>query len=525
LMETFPIYSLAIKDKDGNLEICPYFNSPLSLFAQNAAMKEEISKEYNIPERSIQGFIGPWENKRLKEFDGDVSRFLVVRLFPSRTNQMGITVVEPGDENTQDVSVLSGKVDVRKLEFFQTSDTDAYQYSGGLNKTTQGMMEFREMFKAKIKMLNPLLFAIQEHNYQPTENFGALPYYGITLAHSNEAEWDKFRNNKDNEAFLDRVCIIKVPYVLRTDEEEKIYGKVIKSSQLHAAPVAPGTLRMLAQFAVLSRLNDPKTSRIESKMKVYNGENLKEKDPSAKTFYEYHQDIDNRREGFTGISTRWASKVLSEVFNQDPKEVGADPVHLLYTLKERLKKSDLKPEEEERLQVFIRDIITKNYREFLDKEIRKAYLESYKDFGQNLFDKYVMWATSWVDDQEYMDKDTGIIQNKEQLNSELEKIEKAADIVNEKDFRNEIVRYVLRYNRDNGGKNPDWRSYEKLRNVIEKRMFAKTDELLPVISFNSKGTEEEKKKHNEFVQHMRDAGYTDNQIRRVVEWYIKSQNT
>ncbi len=115
--------------------------------------------------------------------------FRVQKLMPSRLRQIGIAKTEPGDENNQDISSLVGKVDIRKLEMHAQNDPDAYSYSGGLNRANQGMLEFVEMFKAPIKMLHPLLTATQEGNYIGTENIGAIPFQGIILAHSNEAEW------------------------------------------------------------------------------------------------------------------------------------------------------------------------------------------------------------------------------------------------------------------------------------------------------------------------------------------------
>ena len=155
--------------------------------------------------------ISPWAIKRLDEFGGDISKFSVVKMMPSKLRQIGIAKTEPGDENNQDISSLVGKVDIRKLENFSQADPDAYCYSGGLNRTTQGLLEFVEMFKAPIKVLHPLLTATQEGNYLGTENFGAFPFQGIVLAHSNEAEWQQFKNNRNNEAFLDRICVVKVP--------------------------------------------------------------------------------------------------------------------------------------------------------------------------------------------------------------------------------------------------------------------------------------------------------------------------
>ena len=178
----------------------------------------------------------------------------------------------------------------------------------------RGILEFVEMFKAPIKMLHPLLTATQEGNYLGTENIGAIPFQGIILAHSNEAEWQSFRNNRTNEAFLDRVSVVKVPYCLRVTEESKIYQKLISGSALAEAPCAPHTLEMLARFAVLSRLKPHANSKPFAKMRVYDGENIRETDPKVKTMQEY-RDTAGVDEGMDGISTRFAYKVLSATFN------------------------------------------------------------------------------------------------------------------------------------------------------------------------------------------------------------------
>ena len=195
--------------------------------------------------------------------------------------QICIAKTEPGDENNQDVSSLVGKVDIRKLEFFSQNDPDAYSYSGGLNRTTQGLMEFVEMFKAPIKMLHPLLTSTQEGNYVGSENIGGIPYQGIVLAHSNEAEWQSFKNNRNNEAFIDRISVIKVPYCLRATEERKIYEKLLLNSELANAPCAPSTLDILSRFSTLSRLKPHENSNLYSKMRVYDGESLKDGDAAA----------------------------------------------------------------------------------------------------------------------------------------------------------------------------------------------------------------------------------------------------
>jgi serine protein kinase len=514
LMETYPIYVLKAGD-----ELSPVFESPLGLFDPDRT-GSLLEDRYSIPRRRLTGIMSPWCLKRLDAFDGDISRFRVQRIMPSRLRQIGIAKTEPGDENNQDISSLVGKVDIRKLEMHSQNDPDAYSYSGGLNRANQGMLEFVEMFKAPIKMLHPLLTATQEGNYIGTENIGAIPFQGIILAHSNEAEWQTFRNNKNNEAFIDRIYVIKVPYCLRVSEEQKIYEKLVIGSELAAAPCAPATLEMLARFSVLSRLKKHENSTVFSKMRIYDGESLKETDPRARSLQEY-KDSAGMEEGMDGASTRFAFKVLAATFNHDTTEVAADPVHLMYVLEQSIRREQMSQESEKRYLEFIKGELAPRYAEFIGNEIQKAYLESYHDYGQNLFDRYVSYADAWIEDIDFKDADTGQMLSRELLNQELTKVEKPAGIANPKDFRNEVVKFCLRARANNNGKNPSWTSYEKVREVIERRMFSHVEELLPVISFGSKKDGETEKKHTEFVERMTSRGYTERQVRRLVEWYMR----
>jgi len=514
LMERCPIYVL----KAGK-DISPLFESPLSLFDPES-MGPVLEDRYGIPQRRLTGLMSPWAVKRLDEFGGDITKFRVVRLMPSKLRQIGVSKTEPGDENNQDISSLVGKVDIRKLEVFSQNDPDAYSFSGGLNRSTQGILEFVEMFKAPIKMLHPLLTATQEGNYVGTENIGAMPFQGIILAHSNESEWQTFKNNKNNEAFIDRICVIKVPYCLRVTEEKRIYDKLIRSSDLANSPCAPATLEMLARFSVLSRLKQHENSSLFSKMRIYDGDTLKETDPKARSMQEY-RDAGGVDEGMDGISTRFAFKVLAATFNYDNTEVSADPVHLMYMLEQAIKREQFPEDTEKKYLEFIKGELAPRYAEFIGNEIQKAYLESYHDYGQNLFDRYVDYADAWIEDQDFKDPDTGQLMNRDLLNQELTKIEKPAGIANPKDFRNEVVKFALRARANNGGNNPSWTSYEKIREVIERRMFSQVEDLLPVISFGSKKDSETEKKHTDFVERMMDRGYTERQVRRLVEWYMR----
>ncbi len=514
LMEKYPIYVLKAGD-----HVSPVFESPLGLF-RSVELMELLSDKYGVEKHRMTGIMSPWAVKRLDEFGGDISKFEVVRLYPSKLRQIAVAKTEPGDENNQDISSLVGKVDIRKLEHFSQNDADAYSFSGGLCRANQGLLEFVEMFKAPIKVLHPLLTATQEGNYVGTETLGPIPFNGTILAHSNEAEWTVFKANRNNEAFLDRICVVTVPYSLRVTEETQIYKKLLSGSNLSEANTAPETLEMLAKFCVMTRLKEHENSNLTSKMRVYDGEKLKDTDPKAKTLQEY-KDTAGLDEGMTGISTRFAYKTLSETFNYDHTEVAADPVHLMFVLEQSIKREQYADEIEKKYLEFIKAELAPRYAEFIGKEIQKAYLESYGEYGQNLFDRYIAYADAWIEDQDFKDADTGQMLDRAALDNELSKIEKPAGIANPKDFRNEVVKFALRYRAQNDGKNPGWTAYEKIRSVIEKRMFTQVEDLLPVISFESKKDSDTQTKHTEFVKRMLARGYTPRQVRRLVEWYMR----
>jgi serine protein kinase len=186
-----------------------------------------------------------------------------------------------------------------------------------------------------------------------------------------------------------------------------------------------------------------------------------------------------------------------------------------------VRQEQLPADTETRYLEFIKGDLAPRYAEFIGNEIQKAYLESYHDYGQNLFDRYVAYADAWIEDLDFKDPDTGQLLDREVINQELTRIEKPAGIANPKDFRNEVVKFALRMRAANNGRNPSWTSYEKIRDVIERRMFSQVEDLLPVISFGSKKDSDTEKKHDDFVDRMIARGYTARQVRRLVEWYMR----
>ena len=235
-----------------------------------------------------------------------------------------------------------------------------------------------------------------------------------------------------------------MPYCLRVTEEQRIYEKLLQGSELANAQLRAERLwRCWRDSSVLSRLSPHANSTLFSKMRVYDGESLREVDPRARSVLEYREaaGID---EGMNGLSTRFAFKVLAATFNHDTVEIAADPVHLMYVLEQALRREQLPAETEKRYLEFIKGDLAPRYAEFIGNEIQKAYLESYQDYGQNLFDRYIDYADAWIEDQDFKDPDTGQLLDRELLNQELTKIEKPAGNRQPKDFRNEIVKFALR---------------------------------------------------------------------------------
>lgn len=511
LMEKIPVYVL---------DESPVFENPLSLFNPTDRYKEVLD-EFGIPESAVRTIPSPWAIERLtKDFKGQIKKFKVKKIYPSRLRQECIARIEPGDENNQDVSSLVGELDIRKLQDYPQNHPYAYTFSGGLNRGNNGMVEMVEMFKTPIKMLHPLLTATQDKHYAGTKAIGSIPFDGIIMAHSNESEWQQFKNNKTNEAFLDRVYLVKVPYCTRVNQEVDIYKKLLDKSELSAAPCAPGTLELLAQFCVMSRLIEPENSALFSKMRVYNGENIKNDDPRAKPLQEYKDDA-GVNEGMDGISTRMAFKVLSKTFNYDSEEIAANPIHLISILKDTIISEEFSIDQETFLLDILDGILTERYFEFLEKDIRSSFLDSFSELCQNTFETYFYYADAWVQDSDFRDPNTGVMFNRDMLNQELEKIEKAAGIANPKDFRSDITNFVIRYKGNNNGALPRWNKFEKMRQVIEKKVLATTDEILPVISFSPKRSDEEQKKHDQFVSKMNERGYTARQTRILVDWFMR----
>ena len=400
----------------------------------------------------------PWAVKRLEEYGGDIRKFQVVKRHPSRAaSRSRISKTEPGDENNQDISSLVGKVDIRKLETYAQDDPDAYSYSGGLCLANQGLLEFVEMFKAPIKVLHPLLTATQEGNFKGTEGFGAIPFDGIVLAHSQRERVEDLPQQQEQRGLprphLHRQGAV-LPARLRRGQDLREAAAQLVAGR---GAVRPGH----AQDDGAVRGADAAEGAGEL-VALFEDAGLRRREPeghrpaSAKSYQEY-RDYAGVDEGMSGISTRFAFKILSKVFNFDQTEIAANPVHLMYVLEQQIEREQFPAETEQTLprlhqgapRAALRRVHRQGDPDRLPRVLQRVRPEHLRPLRHL---------------RRLLDPGPGVPRHRHRrecstaraLNAELEKIEKPAGIANPKDFRNEIVNFVLRARANNNGKNPPW---------------------------------------------------------------------
>jgi len=533
LIEEFPVAILC--DAEGNTS--PFFESPLGLFDKNTD-GEDLEENFNIHPRFLRYPMSPWAVQLLAdeytdaEGNSDFSKFTVKIIYPSQDKQRCVAKVEPGDENNQDISSLVGQLDLRHVDVYGQSDIRAYEASGGLNRANQGVMDFVEMFKAPLKVLHPLLTATQEGKYNGTEAIGNIPFQGMVFAHSNESEWESFSSNTNNEAFLDRVKVIKFPYCLDRDDEVNIYKQYIKNSGLDLKNCAPHTLEILANMTIASRLTETNHSTNMIKIRAYAGEPVTETEAASKAakvpdYQAEAKEKIGRAEGMSGIGPRAAYKMLSKAFNHDLEEIGAaNPVHMLAIIQTEIMGSDtIKEEEKERLISFLDGEVKPEFFAAVDKDIKSSFLEKSDEYGQNKFEQYLYYAEKWVDEKTAKDRDTHEPMSRSDMDDWMSLIEKPAGVANPKDFRDKIVRHALRYAANHDNQYPHWMEFEDMKEVIEKSLFSNLDDFLPLLSFDSTLSEEQEERHEAYVTQMEKLGYTKRQVKIISAWYVKSRKS
>ncbi|MCX7709956.1 MAG: PrkA family serine protein kinase [Clostridia bacterium] len=486
-----PIY--ALKD-------CPIREEPLHLVPKH--LRKEFEDILNV---RIEGDLCPVCRYRLKyEFNGEYEKFPVEDVGFSIRARKGIGVVPPVDPNNQDTSVLIGSVDISKIDLYPEDDPRVLSLNGAFNVGNRGIVEFIEVFKNETEYLHTMITATQEKSI-PSPGKGSMIYFdGIILAHSNEAEWNKFKSDHTNEAILDRIVKIEIPYCLELNEEIKIYEKILKKSKFKAH-IAPHTIEVASMFAILTRLTPSSKVDPMTKLKIYNGEEIIEKGMTRKIdIFELKDEA--AREGMSGISTRFIMKALDTTLSESEHEC-INPISVMETLVRSVKELAVSDEEKTRYLRFIQDAIRKEFNKTLEKEITKAFIHGYREQAESLFNNYLDHAEAFVNKTKIKDRNTG-----EELEPDekfLRSIEEQIGITDSsaKGFRADVTAYMFFVLR-NGGK-LDFDSYEPLKEAIEKKLTASVRELSRVITQSKVRDKEQSEKYNAMVEEMKKNGYCD----------------
>ena len=480
------------------LKDCPMREEPLHLIPKH--LRPQFEEMLGI---KIEGDLCPSCRYRLKnEYQGEFEKFPVTTSEFSIRSRKGIGVVPPVDPNNQDTSVLSGSVDISKLDLYPEDDPRVLSLNGAFNVGNRGVVEFIEVFKNDVEYLHTMITATQEKSI-PSPGKGAMIYFdGIILAHSNEAEWNKFKSDHTNEAILDRIVKVEVPYCLELDEEVKIYRKVLKNSSFNAH-IAPHTIEVASMFAILTRLTPSAKVDAYTKLKIYNGDEIVEKGSTKKIdIFELRDEAP--REGMSGISTRFIMKAIDTTLSESEFNC-INPIAVIETMVKATKELAIADDEKKKYLGFLQDTVKKEYNKILEKEVTKAFIHGYREQAESLFNNYLDHAEAYVNATKLKDKSTG-----EELEPDikfLQSIEEQIGITGTaaQGFRQDVTSYMFSVMR--GGGKIEYESYEPLKEAIEKKLTASVKELSRIITQSRVRDKEQDSKFNAMVEAMQDNGY------------------
>ncbi|MBM7620953.1 serine protein kinase [Bacillus tianshenii] len=474
---------------------CPMHEDPLHLIPHH--LRDDFYQEYGI---RIEGNLSPLNMMRLeKEYGGRIEDVLVERIFLSENQRVGIGTFSPSDPKSQDIADLTGSIDFSTIaEFGSESDPRAYRFDGELNKANRGMMEFQEMLKCDEKFLWHLLSLTQEGNFK-AGRFALISADELIVAHTNETEYRSFISNKKNEALHSRIIVMPVPYNLRLSEEERIYEKMINESDVANVHIAPHTLRVAAMFTILTRLKEAKRGDIDlvKKMRLYDGESVE--GFNSVDIQELKKEYAD--EGMSGIDPRYViNRISSTIIRKEVPSINA--LDVLRSLKEGLDQhASISNEDRERFLNFI-SVARKEYDNIAKKEVQKAFVYSYEESAKTLMDNYLDNVEAYCNKAKLRDPLTG-----EEMSADeklMRSIEEQIGISEnaKKAFREEILIRISAYARK--GKRFDYNSHERLREAIQKKLFADLKDVVKITTSSKTPDETQLKKINEVVARLVD---------------------
>jgi serine protein kinase len=483
----------AIKD-------CPMHEEPLHLIP--AELRAEVEKHYGI---YIEGDLCPQCRYALEHtYGGRHEDVRVHRIIFSEKNRVGIGTFAPSDPKSQDITELTGSIDLSTIgEVGVESDPRAYRFDGELNIANRGVMEFIEMLKVDEKFLYSLLTLSQEQNIK-TGRFAMLYADEVILSHTNENEYVAFAGNKKSEALQDRIILVRVPYNLRVSQEERIYDKLLKQSEiLRNVHIAPNTLRVAAMFAVMTRLEEPKRANVDlpKKMKLYDGEDVE--GYKSKDVRELKEEA--VREGMDGISPRYIINRLSGALVRDGITC-INPIDALRAIKDGFEQhTGINPEQREKYLNLI-SAARKEYDELAKVEVQRAFVYSFEEMARTICNNYLDNVEAYCNKEKIKDPITEEeMEPDEQLMRSIEEQIGISD--NAKNtFRQEILIRISSYARK--GRQFEYTSHERLKEAIEKKIFADLKDVVKITTSAKTPDPDQLRRINEVVDRLvRDGGY------------------
>jgi serine protein kinase len=408
------------------------------------------------------------------------------------------------DANSQDVSALIGSEDISKLDKYSESDPRVLNLDGAFNVGNRGVVEFVEIFKNEIEFLHTILTATQEKNVPSPGKNGMLYFDGVILSHCNEAEWNRFKSEHTNEAVLDRIVKIEVPYVLELSQEIKIYEKMLRRSDFKAH-LAPHTIKVAAMFSVLSRLKPSQKVDIMTKLKIYNGEEVIEKGKVRKVdIRDLREEV--RHEGMDGISTRFITKAIDSALTDSDKSF-ITPMRVIDALIKQVKEQVVDEEKRKAYLELLQKTIREEYLKMLESEIAKAFVTAYEEQAQSLFDNYMDNAEAFTTKQKMKDHVTS--EEREPDEKFMKAIEEQIGIVGSArdGFRSDVTAYM--FTKIRRGQKVDYKSYEPLKEAIESYLIASVKDMARIVTKSKSRDGEQQKKYSDMVETMvSEYGYT-----------------
>ncbi|WP_068773378.1 PrkA family serine protein kinase [Paenibacillus sp. FJAT-26967] len=478
---------------------CPMHEDPFHLIPSE--LRPEIEGELGI---RIEGNLCPSCQLRLRtQYEGRIEEVEVERVLISEDDRIGIGTFSPSDPKSQDIADLTGSIDFSTItEYGSESDPRAYRFDGELNKANRGLMEFQEMLKCDEKFLWNLLSLTQEGNFK-AGRFALISADELIVAHTNESEYKSFIANKKNEALQSRMIVMPIPYNLKVSDEEKIYKKLIKQSDMSHVHISPHSLKAAAIFSILTRLKETKKQGMDlvKKMRMYDGEAIEGyKEADLKEMQNEYLE-----EGMSGIDPRYIiNRISSALIRHDLQCINA--LDVLRALKDGLDQHpSITKDERERYLNFI-SVARKEYDDLAKKEVQKAFVYSFEESAKTLFDNYldnIEAYSNWgkIKDPltgEEMDPDERLMRSIEEQIGISENAKKA--------FREEILIRISSYSRK--GRRFDYSTHERLREAIEKKLFTDLKDIVKITTSTKTPDERQLKKINEVTRQLIDAhGY------------------